>query len=101
MISRVSVTESDVPVLVENYTKDGQVILYVSDDGSSVDYSSIFGLDAGNNRIEPISVTAIIGEVIFPYPETYLNVYIPDRAGNVLHLVINNSNTETDKDAAS
>lgn len=97
--AETDVTDVDrsVPVLVDNKVMDGKVILYVNDDGSSVDYAKIFALDAGNNRVEPISTTAIIGEVVFPYPDTFLNVYIPDRAGNVLHLVINN---QKDKEAA-
>ncbi|MBQ7678188.1 MAG: hypothetical protein IJT32_08135 [Lachnospiraceae bacterium] len=99
--AEATVTDVDrsVPVLKDNFVKEGKVILYVDDEGSSVDYQKIFALDAGNNRVDPISTMAIIGEVIFPYPDTFLNVYIPDRAGNVLHLVINNNSTEKEAES--
>ncbi len=84
----VSGVDRDVPVLVDSKIIDGQIVLYVKDDGSSIDYDRIIALDDAKHVIDPVSCTSIIGEVIFPFRQSALHVYIPDRAGNVLHLVI-------------
>ncbi len=84
----VTDVDREVPVLTDNVIRDNEIVLYVKDEGSSIDYDRIIALDDSKNVIEPTSCTSIIGEVIFPLKESVLHVYIPDRAGNVLHLVI-------------
>ena len=91
--SKVTVTDVDreVPQLVSSKTKGTKVCLYVSDSGSGINWKRIYALDSEGNTVEPTSYNAIIGELIFDYPDSYLNVYIPDRTGNVLHAVINHN----------
>ncbi|MBR1629561.1 MAG: hypothetical protein IJ679_09930 [Lachnospiraceae bacterium] len=85
----VSGIDRDVPKIVSNRVENGKIFLYLKDDGSGVFWKKIYAINSGGSRIQPDSFNGIIGEVIFDFSDPYLNVYIPDRSGNVLHAVIN------------
>lgn len=85
----ISEVDRKVPELLSSNSSDGQVHLFVRDTGSFVDWDQIYGLDENNKLVEPTVYNSITGEILFAIPEVYLNVYIPDRAGNTLHLLIN------------
>ena len=85
----VTGVDRDVPELVSSKTANDKVYLYVKDTGSGINWKRIYALNGAGDKIAPSSYNAIIGELIFEYPDDYLNVYIPDRTGNVLHAVIN------------
>ena len=89
----VDVTDVDreVPELISSKTEDNKVYLYVEDSGSGINWKRIYALDSAGETVMPTSYNAIIGELIFDYPASYLNVYIPDCTGNVLHAVINHN----------
>lgn len=84
----VSGIDTAVPVLVSNESKDGQIFLHLSDDESGVDYESIYALDLNGNTIEPAVYNEKENYVAFSYPSGSMNVYIPDKAGNTLQLVL-------------
>ena len=61
---------------------------YLSDPGSGVDYDNISALDIDGNEVEPVSFDEEGNYIIFDYPEKSLNIYVPDKAGNTLHLIL-------------
>lgn len=65
------------------------VYVYVSDDNSGIDYEHITANDAYGNPVSPDSYNEESGCIVFLYPETSLDVYVPDKAGNTLHLILN------------
>lgn len=87
----VTAVDRRVPEFLKSNTENGKVYLYVRDTGSFINWNAIYGLDENNNKVDPLSHNGITGEVIFSIPDVLLNVYIPDRAGNTLHLVINHN----------
>ncbi len=97
--TRRSVTQSvdvtdvdrDVPELISSKTEGTKVFLYVQDSGSGINWNKVYALDSSGNTVQPSSYNGITGELLFDYPDSYLNVYIPDRTGNVLHAVINHN----------
>lgn len=76
------------PVLLSDKYQDGQIFLYLSDSDSGVDYESIYALDLNHNTLEPDSYDETKNYVAFTYPSDSLNVYIPDKTGNTLQLIL-------------
>ncbi|MCF2680615.1 hypothetical protein JQM69_07895 [Faecalicatena contorta] len=81
--------DTKAPTFLSNSQEDKLVYLYLDDDRSGVDYRKIVAVDASGKRIEPYSYNETEGYVIFSYPDSTLDVYVPDKAGNTLHLVLN------------
>ena len=86
---KVTGVDRRVPEIVSSKIDTDMVHLYVKDDGSGIQWKKVYALDANNAKMEPLSYNGIIGELVFPFNTTSLNVYIPDRSGNVLHAFIN------------
>lgn len=84
----VSGVDTATPVLLSNESQDGQIFLHLSDTESGVDYESIYALDLNGNTLEPAAYNEEENYVIFSYPTSSMNVYIPDKAGNTLQLVL-------------
>ena len=76
------------PSLVKSATIDSSVYLYIKDEDSGIDYSSIYGQDANGNRIEPRSYNSKDGYVVFGYPESKTKLYVSDKDGNTLQLTL-------------
>ena len=77
------------PVLLSSESRDGLLYLYPDDgDGIGVDYEQIFALTGDGTRVLPVSWDETAGSVVFSYPDEALNIFIPDRAGNTLQLVL-------------
>ena len=85
----VSGVDRDVPKIVSSETADGKVTLFLKDTGSGVNWKKVYAVDSANNRVMPLAFDVVKNKVVFDFSDQYLNVYIPDRAGNVLHAVIN------------
>lgn len=77
------------PVLVSTSSKDGHLILHLSDKGSGVDFSRIAAEDEEGNKVDVLSSDSDNNTVAFDYPEKSFKVTVPDKAGNVLHLDMN------------
>ena len=88
--STVEVTEVDNrgPELVSSGVVGGEVRLYVRDDGVGTDPARAYGLTPDGTRVEPLRADAGEGLVVFAYPDTDLDVYVPDHIGNSLHLAM-------------
>lgn len=89
---QVEVTGIDrtAPVLVSNETRNGQLLLYLQDEegGSGIDYENIYAADGTGNQLRPVSWDEETGCVVFDYPASSLNIFVPDHAGNTLQLIL-------------
>lgn len=80
--------DREAPQLVSNRQKKRHVYLYLDDKDSGIDYDGIYAIQEDGTRMEPVSYNQKTGCVDFAYPDTMMNVYIPDMAGNRLQLII-------------
>ena len=74
------------PELISSATDDHNVFLTVADEGIGIDYREIYAQDEEGNLHYPVSCNEETGEIVFDYPQTQWDVYIPDHIGNRLHL---------------
>lgn len=88
VICKVTGVDIDTPVVTDNKLVGNQIYLYLSDTGCGVDYKNIIAKDIDGRKVEPLSYDPDSGYVIFDYPEKSLNTFIPDKAGNTLHLIL-------------
>ena len=82
----VADADSQPPTLVSTENGVGVLILTLSDDLSGVDYASVTVTMPDGTVSGPESVDPDRGEVVVPYPETYVDVSVSDNAGNALTL---------------
>ncbi len=76
------------PTVVSSDIDNERVYLYVSDEGTGIDYEHIKAVQTDGTVIKPSSYDKESGCIIFLYPEDSLNIYIPDFAKNKLQLVL-------------
>ena len=81
--------DTKAPTYLSTEMRDHRVYLYLEDDASGIDFAKVTAIDTFGNRISPESYTEAEGAVIFDYPESSMEVYIPDKAGNTLRLNLN------------
>lgn len=85
----VDVTGVDRDVPTADCTKSGDMLyLYLSDSGSGIDFSAVEALDLEGNAVEPASVDEEAGCVILPAVSDTINVYVADKAGNKMQLIL-------------
>lgn len=80
--------DRDAPEVISHLRDGAFLYLYLEDSGSGVDYAQIKALDPDGNEVSPSSYDEEAGYVEFAYPSSSLNVYIPDKTGNQLHLIL-------------
>ncbi|MBQ0078451.1 MAG: hypothetical protein KBS66_00985 [Eubacterium sp.] len=80
--------DKEAPKLIRNEVSDGQVYMYLSDNESGIDYSSAYGLYNNGDRVDPVTFNSSENYLVFDYPKEDLNIYISDKDGNVLQLVV-------------
>ncbi len=88
MTQQVETVDTAAPVLVSDGYADGNLNLYVEDEGLGIDYESIHALNANGERISPVFISEEAGLVSFAYPKETINIYIPDKVGNTLQLAV-------------
>ncbi|NCB33231.1 MAG: hypothetical protein EOM64_05035 [Erysipelotrichia bacterium] len=86
----VTVTNVDaaMPTVTDKYLKDGMVHLMIMDEGSGIDYDSIYAVTDTGEKILPSSADEETGEITFPRPDGSYNIYISDKNGNQLHVIL-------------
>lgn len=84
----VSGVDTVSPVVLSDKMVGDQIYLYLSDPDSGVDYDNISAIDIDGKEVEPVSFNQAGDYIIFDYPEKSLNIYVPDKAGNTLHLIL-------------
>lgn len=76
------------PSLTSSHQQNGRLRLFLSDTESGVYYDGIYALDPDGVRSEPLFCDPDAGYVEFPCPASTVNIFIPDRTGNLLQLVV-------------
>lgn len=84
----VTGADTETPVVVSNHYAEDMISLYLSDTGSGVDYEKIKAIDLDGKEVSPYSYDENEDVVVFAYPEKSLNIYIPDKTGNTLQLIL-------------
>ena len=84
----VEAVDTKTPVLLSNQQSGDNIALFVEDADSGIDYAGIYALNSSGERILPVSYNEETGEIDFQYPKEAMNIYIPDNAENVLHLIL-------------
>ena len=84
----VSTVDTKAPVLISHQQSGDNIALFAEDEDSGIDFSVVYALNSTGEKILPVSYNEETGEIDFVYPEEALNIYIPDQAENVLHLIL-------------
>lgn len=87
-VTSVENVDTQSPVVVSNRKTNDLLILELSDDTSGIDYKNIYGLNLNGDKLFPTAYDPRKGSVTFKFPESSINIYIPDFAGNQLHLIL-------------
>lgn len=85
----IDTVDTKSPVYQSSSQDGDHFYLYVSDALSGVDYASVTATDTNGNSVLLDSYDEQEGCLVFLYPEQTLDVYVPDYAGNTLHLILN------------
>ncbi len=89
----VNNVDTEAPLVVSNSADHEHIYLYLSDNGSGIDYEKIRAVGLSGRTYTPVSYDTDQECVAFEYPEESLNVYIPDKAENMLQLILTVQNT--------
>lgn len=81
--------DMDVPILISSNWDDDYLYLTLTDNQSGINFDEVKAVKSGGSNVSPVSYNESTGRIVFAYPDDSLNIYIPDNAGNALHLVIN------------
>lgn len=84
----VNNVDSNSPIVMDSRMESGIIYLYVTDAESGVDYDGIHSVTLGGQTVEPVSVNPKEGLITFERQDESLNVFIPDLAGNELHIIL-------------
>ena len=85
---KVTGVDREVPTALSCSKVGDELHLYLSDDGSGIDFSGIEALDLEGNEIDVISVDEEAGCVTLSAASDTINVYVTDQAGNKLQLIL-------------
>lgn len=82
--------DDQAPSVVRHSREGDQVVIYLTDeDGTGVDYESIYGYTPDSDlRIAPSDYNEEQGYITFPYPEARIYINIPDKGGNRLTIFL-------------
>ena len=56
--------------------------IYIEDNLSGVDYTSVYGEMTDGTKLYPIQTDEAAGSLVFAYPESNFTLYVSDKAGN-------------------
>lgn len=76
------------PQIVSDKTEFEHIYIYLKDDLSGIDYENITATDINGTAVSPLSYDQTSNCVVFDYPDSTLNLAIPDKAGNVLQVIL-------------
>lgn len=80
--------DTDSPVVISDKMADDQIYLYLSDPDSGIDYENISAMDIEGKEVKAAFYDEEGNYIVFDYPDKSLNIYIPDKMGNTLHLIL-------------
>ncbi|MCQ2567589.1 MAG: hypothetical protein MJ127_04210 [Mogibacterium sp.] len=87
---KIKVTNIDkqAPTISSSKKKDGKIYIYLEDNLSGVDYENIYAKNTSGKTIKPESFNEEKSLVVFTYPSESINIFVPDKAGNTLQLLL-------------
>ena len=74
--------------MLHNKIEDGKLAIYLSDEGLGISYNKTRAETESGKTIYPVSVDETAGKVVFEYPTEAINIFVEDKVGNVLQLVV-------------
>ncbi len=80
--------DEEPPVFTRYYVEDHKLHIFFKDDGTGIDFKNIKAVDLNGTALFPVSYDEATGLVVFDYPQDAINIYIPDKAENMLHLSV-------------
>ena len=88
--TRVEVDGVDVtpPQLLGSSLVGDELEIFLSDDSGDLDFDAIYGVDGQGSKVYPLRYDREKMSVTFAYPDSYLNMFIPDKCKNTLQLVL-------------
>lgn len=84
----VTTVDLSPPNVVSDKADNEHIYIYLEDDLSGIDYENITARDINGKNLAPLSYDQTSNCVVFKYPDSTLNVTIPDHAGNKLQIVL-------------
>lgn len=84
----VSAVDREAPAATACTRKGDYIYLYLSDGVSGIDYAGIEAVDLTGEKVLPVQIDEENGCLTFLGLEETINVYVPDFAGNQLHLIV-------------
>lgn len=72
----------DTPPTIEGNVDENEVIVTFSDEGSGIDYDSIYAIDSNNTKLKAKKIDKTNNIAIFKYENKALEVHISDLANN-------------------
>lgn len=87
---KIKVTNIDkqAPTISTSKKSGGKIYIYLEDNLSGVDYNNIYAKTTSNKTIDPESFNEEKSMVVFTYPSESINIFVPDKAGNTLQLLL-------------
>lgn len=85
---KVTAVDNITPNVVSSSRKGDRLHLYVTDNVSGVDYDLVYATTRNGMKTKPLSIDEKKGLVIFKYPSESVNIFVPDKAGNQLQLLL-------------
>ena len=76
------------PVKVDDKRIGDELFLWFSEEGSGIDYENVTGYLNSGEEIKPIRWDEENDIIVFEFPSESANLFIPDKKGNELQLVI-------------
>lgn len=88
--TQMSVADVDAvaPELLGTRTDATSVYLEVADAGIGVNYQGAYGMTGDNQVVRPSRIDEATRTIVFDFPKEDLDVYVPDRIGNTVHLAL-------------
>lgn len=95
--------DDQAPDVITHYLDGETIVISVTDnDGVGVDYSSIYGYSPDTGSVvSPLYYNKKNGNITFGVPEASMYIYIPDKNGNTLTLMLSASQEESSADSAA
>lgn len=83
--------DEDNPVITDKSLNNNELTLFVNDELSGVNFSGAYAVNLDGTNVAPLSFNEAAGTIVFPYKHETLNIFIPDKNGNVLQAIVSTS----------
>lgn len=85
----ITAVDAEPPTVREDELRDGEMYIYLADDGSGVDWGSVKVSDAATGRaLDGLDVNEAEDFIRFPFPDAPARVSVADNSGNPLTVLL-------------